>query len=312
MVIIMKHPFVTGNNQFILIVICAVLLAACQTMAMDSHKHTTSPNIKRVLLKEIEATNKKIYQETEDKNSENFYVCIKTRPSISQNFILTKPKYPVACVILFAGGSGMLHLEESFGKLTMSNSKYNFLIRSRSNFSSHGFIVASVDAPSDRKNGMFNGFRNSSKHLKDIEAVISYLKNEADVPVWMVGTSRGTESATYIAIHTKAEINGLILTSSMTVPNKKGEPVISLDLAQIKVPVLVVSHKNDKCKVTPPIGAEQIAARLINAPKVEVKYFDGGHIAKSGSCNALSAHGFYGIEKEVVDYIAKFIKSNSK
>ena len=75
--------------------------------------------------------------------------------------------------------------------------------------------MAVVDAPSDKKHGMYDGFRNSGEHLKDMEAVISFLKSEANVPVWLIGTSRGTESAAYIASKAKGAINGLILTSSM-------------------------------------------------------------------------------------------------
>lgn len=38
-------------------------------------------------------------------------------------------------------------------------------------------------------------FRMSSAHAGDIGAVANYLKSEAAVPVWLIGTSMGTFSA---------------------------------------------------------------------------------------------------------------------
>jgi hypothetical protein len=87
---------------------------------------------------------------------------------------------------------------------------------------------------------------------------------------------------------------------------------LTMSLGRITVPTPIVSHENDACELTPHYGAQQIAWRLTNAPKVEVKYFSGGYAPESGPCDAMSAHGFYGTEKEVVAYIAGFIKANSQ
>lgn len=45
--------------------------------------------------------------------------------------------------------------------------------------------------------------------------------NAADL-VQLIGTSRGTESATHIAINSQQRPDGLVLTSSMSKPNAKG------------------------------------------------------------------------------------------
>ena len=87
---------------------------------------------------------------------------------------------------------------------------------------------------------------------------------------------------------------------------------LTMSLSRITVPTFIVSHENDACELNPHFGAKQIARRLTNAPKVEVKYFSGGYAPASGPCDAMSGHGFYGIEKEVVAYIAGFIKANSQ
>ncbi len=238
-------------------------------------------------------------------------VTLKTRPRASQRFLLIKPGNPVASAILFAGGHGDLNLTHQSGQLDIVWGKNNFLVRTRKDFAKHGFVVAVVDTPSDHKGlGMLYGFRSSAKHVKDIEEVIAYLKKSTGLPVWLIGTSRGTESAAYIAIHSREDIGGVVLTSSMTVLNEKGEAVNHMALDQIRMPTLVVAHKDDACHVTPPWGAEWIAKRLVNSPKVTVKYFRGGDSPRSRPCGALSAHGFLGIESEVVAAIADFIKSN--
>ena len=58
-------------------------------------------------------------------------------------------------------------------------------------------------------------FRMSGQHAADIEAVAAYLKKQADVPVWLVGTSMGTFSAARGAIAGR-NIDGMVLTSTIT------------------------------------------------------------------------------------------------
>ena len=239
-------------------------------------------------------------------------VTLKTRPEVDQKFILIKPDKPVASVILFGGGKGTLNLSSFSGSPTIGWGKNNFLVRTRDMFAKHGFLVAVVDAPSDRKSrtGMLGGFRTSEDHVEDIDHVVGYLREMADVPVWLVGTSRGTESATCIAINSKQHPDGLVLTSSMSVPNPKGTLVTEMDLERITIPTLIVANTDDGCWVTPPEGAEEIAGMLSSSKKVEVKMFSGGDTPISKPCKAMSYHGFLGIEDEVVSFISGFIKSN--
>lgn len=237
---------------------------------------------------------------------------LQTRPGVTQRLILIKPDKPVLSVILFAGGHGNLELSKNYdGRPVIGWGRNNFLVRSRDLFAVHGFMVAVVDAPSDRKgeDGMLYGFRASGEHVIDIEHVIDYLKKQADIPVWLVGTSRGTESAAYTAIHAAKKINGLVLTSSMAVENDKGIPVTGMALHRITVPTLVVANKDDECRFTPPSGAKEIASLLVNSPRAEVIYFSGGDEPVSKNpCRALTYHGFLGIEEQVVSAIAGWMK----
>jgi hypothetical protein len=60
---------------------------------------------------------------------------------------------------------------------SMNWGKANFLVRSRDKFAAHHFVVAVVDAPSDRQHAMNAILRMSSAHAGDIGAVATYPKN---------------------------------------------------------------------------------------------------------------------------------------
>ena len=83
-----------------------------------------------------------------------------------------------------------------------------------------------------------------------------------------------------------------------------------MDLVKVTRPVLVVSHQDDECDLTPASDIKRLASRFTSSPKVEAEVFTGGDSPKSDPCEALSAHGFLGIEDKVVERIAAFIKSN--
>jgi len=238
-------------------------------------------------------------------------VTLHTRDGVEQRYLLLKPDTPRAAVILFAGGKGALHLSSGLFGPSIGWGSRNFLVRTRDRFADHGLMVAVVDAPSDRQgpDGMLYGFRSSAAHVTDIDAVIADLRRRADVPVWLIGTSRGTESAASVAIHSSQHPHGLVLTSSMSEPNRKGDAVTAMALGRIRMPTLIVAHQDDGCRWTPPGGARAIRAGLRNAPRVELRLFSGGD-EQGRPCKAMSHHGFLGIESGVVDAIAGFVTAN--
>lgn len=232
---------------------------------------------------------------------------------VAQKFLLIQPEQPKAIVILFAGGKGALNLSSGlFGGANIGWGKNNFLVRTREDLAGHGLMVATVDAPGDHqgKRGMLGGFRSSSEHVTDIDAVIARLREIADLPVWLIGTSRGTESATNLAINSTQRPAGLVLTSSMTDSDSKGQAVPDFDLSRVRIPVLITHHQDDGCRKTRPAAVGHIGDGLVNAPVVEVKWFSGGR-EQSKPCKAMSYHGYLGIEKEVIDVIAAFVLKNS-
>lgn len=242
-------------------------------------------------------------------------VSVQTERGARQSFILIKPDKPVASVILFAGGHGALGLQSASA---MRWGALNFLVRNRDRFAGHDLMVAVIDAPSDQQRGMNAIFRMGSAHAGDIGAVAAYLKKQANVPVWLVGTSMGTFSAAGGAIAAK-DVDGLVLTSTITrsksdwkIAGSHPDGVASMALQRVSVPALIVSHRKDGCDITPATDAPKLTTRLAKAKHVDVVLLDGGDPPQSDPCEAKSQHGFFGIDDEAVGKIAGFVKANSQ
>jgi len=160
----------------------------------------------------------------------------------------------------------------------------------------------------------------SSQHAKELEHVISYLRQSEDLPVWLVGISMGSFSAVNTAIQAKDDIQGLVLLSALTRSRSGGalarsapNGILDIDLDEIVVPTLLIAHRDDECYDTPASGIPEIQARLTNAPEVVVQYFTGGKkLSKSNPCGTRAPHTFYGIDENVVAVIADFIKLHSQ
>jgi alpha/beta superfamily hydrolase len=235
-------------------------------------------------------------------------VTLDSRQDVTQQILIEQSNNPTANLILFAGGKGKIKLNSGQYK-----NNRNFLVRSRQLFIDRGFATILIDAPSDKqgKLGMLKGFRNSPEHVQDVKAVIDYVRTSNNKPIWLVGTSRGTESAAYAAIHLNDMIDGVVLTSSISRTDNKGTSVTDLALYKITVPVLAIHHKGDKCKATIPKVIKSIKSKAYNSFKVETKLFSGGDepISKN-PCQARTYHGYLGIEEDVVNYMHDFISEN--
>lgn len=231
-------------------------------------------------------------------------ISLQSRKGVTQEYLLLETENASANVILFTGGKGKLKLTDEW----LARRGYNFLVRTRELFRQQGFNVAVFNAPSDKRSstGMLFGFRTSDEHVQDISAVVENLKKRNSLPVWLIGTSRGTESVAWAAIKSNG-FKGIVLTASITESTDAGTALIDMPLSEIRVPVLLATHRDDECHVSEPQGTEYIVKYLTSSPKVEVAYFSGGKDPVSKPCKARSAHGFYGIEQQVVSRISEFI-----
>src|SRR5271157_3085966 len=139
---------------------------------------------------------------------------IETRPGVTIKFLLHTPETASkGTLLLFPGSHGEGHFSVHNGQITLSS---NFLVRTSPLFVQKGFAVAIIDVPSDQENGMSDSFRRSPEHAQDIKKIIEFLKEKKLDPFYLVGTSRGTISAAYLAGVLKDEaLKGVVLTSTM-------------------------------------------------------------------------------------------------
>lgn len=86
------------------------------------------------------------------------------------------------------------------------------------------------------------------------------------------------------------------------------ESVNRVRLKDIRVPTLLVHHKRDDCGVTPYEYAVDLMKSLKHVPKCDLLTFEGGDLPRSDPCEALSYHGFLGLDAEVVAAISSWIK----
>ncbi|WP_159880172.1 alpha/beta hydrolase [Aquitalea denitrificans] len=230
---------------------------------------------------------------------------LQTRPSVTLRMLLLEPAgKPVASLILFTGGDGVLKLGDDGQPHAGAG---NFLVRTRQLWVEQGFQVAVVDAPSDHPDGISRGdFRSSAEHAQDMAVVIDALHQRADVPVWLVGTSRGTTSAAAVAIRLPEQVGGVVLTS--TINHERGN-VAAMNLAQLTLPVLVVQHLHDQCKETLFRNVQAVMDGLHAARARELILVDGGKDT-GDPCQPWAAHGYNGIEAEVVEKVARWIRQH--
>ena len=169
-------------------------------------------------------------------------------------------------------------------------------------FAGHGIIAAVMDAPSDQPRGMDDGFRQSGVHAEDIGRVVANLKSRyPGLPVFLVGTSRGSISAAYAGQRLDRNVDGVVLTASVLLATRRQPGLSGFDFSSIPVPLLLVHHVDDGCEYSPHQAAKRLADRY---PLISVS---GGPPAQSKPCEAMSPHGFLGREADTVDAIAKWM-----
>lgn len=229
-------------------------------------------------------------------------VDIPTRAGVTQRFLLISPPEAKAAVILFAGGHGGLQMDKT-GALQWG--KGNFLVRTAPLFASQQLAVAIIDAPSDRQSyPHLSGFRQTAEHAADVKAVIAWLRENTKLPVWLIGTSRGTQSAAAVATRFTGDDgpNGLVLTATVVVDSRE-RPVTDMAVDTLKIPVLVVHHEQDGCRITLYRDVPRLMGKLTAAARKELVTFRGGG-NRGDPCEAWAYHGFNGLEKDVVERIA--------
>lgn len=234
---------------------------------------------------------------------------------------------PRAILVLFTGGSGFAGIASGEPR------SVNFVVRQRYAFAAAvPAIVAVIDAASDFQSNSpgkscstgsgLRGCRYSEDHMIDVANVIQDLRETSrfpsNLPVWLIGTSRGTISAVAAATLLDPDFgpNGLVLTSTVISDPDPNEDVLDANLGLVTVPVQIIAHRQDECSVSDPdghpawnpLGLSALSGGLTASVKVKTKLFSGGYRAIGENCGPLSPHGFFGLEYDVTKSIAKFIR----
>ena len=215
-------------------------------------------------------------------------------------YVMSNPNALATLILLPGGDAGTGNIVE--GKPRSGN----FLVRSKDYFFNESFNVVVMFRASDLSK-LDYPYR-VKEHVSEIAKVISFSKEKFGKPIWLIGTSRGTVSGTAAAIALgNKDVQGLVLTASVT--NKAIGAINTQSIGDLKMPVLVVHHKNDACKICVPSEASRITSDLKSSPIKKFVMIEGGSDPQGNPCEAKHWHGFINYEKETVKIITNWIKN---
>ena len=203
-----------------------------------------------------------------------------------------------ATVVLLAGGDGTVPIDNAG-----NTGSQNFLIRTRMMWPAYGINAVILGSPNGAS---LLGQRSQPGYAGALGAAVDFARSRANVPVWLVGTSMGSIAAVNGAARLGGKVAGVVLTSSVTQPNRSGETAFSAGASSVAVPVLVISNTGDTCRASPPGDAQNLANAMAASPRKQVILVASSAI-QGDPCEALSPHGYLGIEGSVVQQIASWI-----
>jgi pimeloyl-ACP methyl ester carboxylesterase len=199
--------------------------------------------------------------------------------------------------LLFAGYPGILKLREEEGKV-VTEMGGNFLIRARRFLNTDQVFTVAVDCPADQQSTCGDLYRSSAQHVADIaEVVVAIKQNYAARQVYLVGTSYGTVSTSFLALGLGQKIDGAVHTATMTDTPRRaahGLPMASFDWSAAQPPQLFIHHKDDPCAAT---SYASVVARRKDIPLITVQ---GAVDPRGDPCQARTQHGFVGRERVVM------------
>jgi hypothetical protein len=191
--------------------------------------------------------------------------------------LLDKPAGARAGIILVAGGDGNLAIGAD-GQITRLRG--NQMIRTRGAYRAAGLAVLTVDL------GV------------DLGAAVQYMRGIVK-SVTLAGTSRGTLRIAQ-ALAAGARPDAVVFTAGFM---QQVQGILGSPGALPRT--LVVHHREDGCRVTPPGAVEPFAQW--GGGKVRIVWMTGGR-DEGDPCQAGGHHGFSGLDGRVVGTVASFAK----
>jgi hypothetical protein len=217
--------------------------------------------------------------------------------------------HPTKLAVILPGHPSVVRPVVENGVMTGSKLAGNFLIRARRFLVDENVASLVVDCQSESGEYCTSSYQASKQRQTDVDTLIAEVKKR--VPsikeTWLVGTSMGTISSSFMPIHNPTGYAGAIHTAAITDPYARGSYRELGDFDYKKAPIsqFFIHHANDPCVLTTYPSAKSISDKY-NIPLVTVT---GGSGFQGAACAALTEHGFRGKEKEVMNAVTAIIRT---
>jgi len=212
-----------------------------------------------------------------------------------------------ATILYFEGGSGRIV------DLTHVQADNMLINRSSYYFTSQGIKLSYLEFNFTHPSIKAQVKRTTENHFQAIQKKVNSLKENGHKIIWLMGISNGAISVMHAGACGIQDVKGLIAINppKFTYNNYSRSGTI-VDFKKIKLPILLVTHKEDHSlyKNFSNSFFKQIFPASANA---EIVIFSGGRVGSSPEATHLSQlyqHGLYGLEKEFAQTVINFIDLN--
>ena len=216
---------------------------------------------------------------------------------------------PTKLAVLLPGYPSVVRPVVEGGVMTGSKLNGNFLIRARRFLVDESVASLLVDCQSESGDYCASSYQASKQRQEDVDKLIGEVRNRVPsiTEVWLVGTSMGTISSSFMAVHNSTGYAGAIHTAAITEPYARGSyrELGGFDYKKALTLQFFVHHSVDPCALTTYSGAKSITEKY-GVPLITVS---GGAGFQGAACEAFTEHGFRGKEKEVMNAITGIINS---
>lgn len=216
---------------------------------------------------------------------------------------------PKKLAVLLPGYPSVVRPVVENGVMTSSKLNGNFLIRARRHLVDETVASLVVDCQSESGEYCSSSYQASKQRQEDVDLLISEVKKltPSITEVWLVGTSMGTISSSFMPIHNASAYAGAVHTAAITEPYARGSyrELGGFDYKKSTIPQIFIHHISDPCALTTYSGAKLIAEKF-GATLVTVS---GGTGFQGPACAAFTEHGFRGKEREVMNALNAIIKT---
>jgi hypothetical protein len=239
-------------------------------------------------------------------------VSVNLSEGVKQEGVLSlksKGSQPSHLAVLLPGYPSVVRPVVENNEMVSSKLKGNFLIRARRHLVGEQLATLVIDCRSDSGDYCSSAYQASLMRHQDVAQLVKLVKQmkPSIKNIWIVGTSMGTVSSSFMPTYEPFIYNGAIHTASITEPYSKNSyrELGGFDYKKSKIPQVLIHHREDPCHLTTYSGAKSISEKY-GITLITVS----GSSDKSGpACNAFTEHGFRGKEKEVMESISHLIQT---